>query len=324
MSLSPPTLVDPLVLTIGRINLDLYGDLIGAPMADQTMFHASVGGSPTNCAIIAARLGVPSAILSAVGTDTAGDLVMRQLAENGVDTRWVSRLDGHSTSLALLATTSADTGERQFYRQDAADMFLPPNAVDQLPWESLRAILISADSLAAGTTPDLAIAVARHARQRGIEVWWDLDWRGNSWATPSSYHTMVAPAVSGADVVIGTEEEFATLLDLTEQPGHQAFTSALAAFPAQTKVLKRGASGATLWTTVPGISVPATAVRPVCTVGGGDSVAGALLRSGVTGIPWAQALSIAMEAAAWTVSRPGCSAGFPTATDLDELRKATA
>lgn len=175
-----------------------------------------------------------------------------------VDTRWVSRLDGHSTSLALLATTSADSGERQFYRQDAADMFLPPNAVDQLPWESLRAILISADALAAGTTPDLAIAVGQHAGQRGIEVWWDLDWRGNSWATPSAYHTKVAPVVSGADVVIDTEEEFANLIGLTERHSQHAFTTALAAFPAQTKVLKRGASGATMWTTVPGISVPVT------------------------------------------------------------------
>lgn len=38
MSKSPPNLVNPLVLTIGRINLDLFGDLLGAPMAGQTMF----------------------------------------------------------------------------------------------------------------------------------------------------------------------------------------------------------------------------------------------------------------------------------------------
>jgi hypothetical protein len=48
----------PALLTVGRVNLDLYVEELRVAMAGATSFRPSVGGSPTNIAIVAHRLTV--------------------------------------------------------------------------------------------------------------------------------------------------------------------------------------------------------------------------------------------------------------------------
>lgn len=307
----------PLLLTVGRLNLDLYVEQLGVAMADASMFRASVGGSPTNIAIVARRLGVPAAVLSAAGTDPAGDLVLTQLSATGVDTRWIRRLPVGSTSMALLATLSADRGERQFYRHDPTDAHVAPDAVSDLPWDSLRAVALSADALAVGAMADTVRAVGGEAHRRGIPIWWDLDLRPNSWVTdPARYAAIVVPALEYAAVVVGTEDEYAALFGLAPDDLNGVET-ALAEHAFPHAVLKRGADGASLF--IDGrrdLSVPAVTFDPVCTVGGGDAVAGTLVAARLAGCDWSESLNLAMRVAGWTVQQPYCSTGFPTPAQL--------
>ena len=62
------------VLTIGRVSVDLYADEAGATFAEPQRFVKSVGGSPTNVAVAAARLGHRAAVITKVGDDPFGDL----------------------------------------------------------------------------------------------------------------------------------------------------------------------------------------------------------------------------------------------------------
>ena len=48
----------PEVLTIGRVSVDLYPEQIGVPLADVRTFRKMLGGSPTNVAVAATRLGL--------------------------------------------------------------------------------------------------------------------------------------------------------------------------------------------------------------------------------------------------------------------------
>ena len=63
----------PEVVTVGRISVDLYAQQVGASFRDPQTFTKSVGGSPTNVAIAAARLGRHAAIATKVGTEALGD-----------------------------------------------------------------------------------------------------------------------------------------------------------------------------------------------------------------------------------------------------------
>ncbi|MTD54368.1 carbohydrate kinase family protein [Amycolatopsis pithecellobii] len=305
----------PRLLTVGRMNLDLYAKELGVRMADATSFRASIGGSPTNIAIVAQRLGLPSAVLSAVGADFTGQLLRNQLAATGVRTDWVFTRAG-ATSLALLATVAADQGERQFYRHDPADSHVEPSVVPQLPWGSLEAIAVSADAIARGEMAETVRAVCAEADRLAIGVWWDLDLRPSTWPDLSEYARANRALVYGASVLIGTEAEFAALFGLAADD-ITGVEKTLGTAPFPLVVLKRGAQGASLL--VDGkeeISVPAHAVSPVCTVGGGDATAGSLIAARLAGFGWGDSLRLAMRVAGWTVEQPFCSTGFPALSDI--------
>ena len=78
------------LLTIGRVSVDLYAEQLGVPIRHVRTFRKSVGGTATNVAVAAARLGHHTAVLTKVGDDPFGDYVRWALAETfGVDTRFV-------------------------------------------------------------------------------------------------------------------------------------------------------------------------------------------------------------------------------------------
>jgi 5-dehydro-2-deoxygluconokinase len=307
---------EPAILTVGRVNFDLYVADAGVSIENATSYVASVGGSPANIAMVARRFGIPSAVLSATGSDDTGRFVRSQLQREGVSTRWLAESPTGSTSLALLATLGPDRGERQFYRRSPADATVEPGVVARLPWASLRAVVVSADALAMTPMAQTAAAVAQTALDRHLQVWWDLDLRPSSWTSSRPYRDTVPTIVDGGSVVIGTEEEFAAFFGLGEFT-LDAFKAGIRDRRLTTVVLKRGPRGAALFLDGEAVlDVPARATDPVCTVGAGDATAGALLAARIAGRTWPQALDLAMDAAAWTVQQPYCSTGFPTAAEL--------
>src|SRR3546814_2268182 len=63
------------VITLGRASVDLYGQQIGGRLEDMASFAKSVGGSPTNIAIGAARLGLKSGLITRVGKEQFGAFI---------------------------------------------------------------------------------------------------------------------------------------------------------------------------------------------------------------------------------------------------------
>jgi sugar/nucleoside kinase (ribokinase family) len=77
------------LLTVGRISIDLYCDQLGADWHAARTFQKAVGGSPTNVAIAAARLGRCAAVTK-VGDDPLGEVALAELREFGVDMRYAA------------------------------------------------------------------------------------------------------------------------------------------------------------------------------------------------------------------------------------------
>src|SRR5512133_2615597 len=89
-------------LHMGRSSLDLYSNDVGAPFSEIKSFAAYVGGSPTNISVGARRLGLNTAVLTALGDDPVGDFIFRFLQQEGVVTEFVPRKPGHRTSAVVL------------------------------------------------------------------------------------------------------------------------------------------------------------------------------------------------------------------------------
>src|SRR6478736_10188740 len=90
------------LITMGRSSIDLYANDVGAPFVEIKSFAAYVGGSPTNIAVGAQRLGLQTAVLTAVGEDPVGDFILKFLKDEKIEAAYITRKPGTRTSAVVL------------------------------------------------------------------------------------------------------------------------------------------------------------------------------------------------------------------------------
>lgn len=323
------------LVAIGRANLDLYSQSIGAPFEDSAGFDAMVGGSPTNIAIGVSRLGLTSAILTAVGDDRAGDFVLRYLRDEGVITDYIPRVPGKLTSLALLGVQPPDSFPLSFYREDPADIYLTPGDIDAVDFSTVAAVEISGNALSRGPCVDAVEHLIDMAVRHGITTYMDVDLRPSEWEHPTDFGIATRAALAGVDVLIGTEEEFYAAFmpdpDRVMAGGRvpdeehadlgATVTSLLEAGPTVI-VTKRGPRGVTIETPEGRMDIAGFSVDVVNTVGAGDSFAAGLIRSRLVGLDWDESARFANACGAIVVGRHGCSSAFPTEAEVDAFLEA--
>ncbi len=113
------------VLTMGRVSVDLYPEQSGATLAEVRTFAKSLGGSPTNVAVAAARLGRSAAVITRVGDDGFGPYVRSALRGFGVDDRFVGTDPELRTPVVFCELHPPDRFPLLFYRQPTAPDIRP-------------------------------------------------------------------------------------------------------------------------------------------------------------------------------------------------------
>ncbi len=321
------------LITLGRCGMDLFAQDIGAPFTAITGFDAHIGGSPTNIAVAASRLGLRVALLTAVGPDLVGDFVLAHLAEEGVDTQYIPRKPGTHTGLAVVGVQPPDRFPLVFYRHNPADIWLDADDIAAAPIEQTRALLLSGTALSRGACADATVAAAQRASAADVATFLDLDLRPDQWAGPDALRAAMNLLLPFIDVVIGTEEEaYALLGDAPESvfvggarltPDQVAklethIPAFLAAEKGHTLILKRGARGATIFTSgAPPVDVAGFPVTVLNTVGAGDAFAGGLLYGRSQGWDWPASVRIGNACGALVVTRHGCAAAMPRLEEVE-------
>ena len=171
------TTVDLDVVCMGRAGVDLYGEQIGSRLEDMRSFAKYVGGSPTNTAIGAARLGLKAGLLSRVGDEHNGRFVRETLIAEGVDVGQLRTDPQRLTALVFLGIKDRDTFPLVFYRDHCADMALCEDDVDEAFLARSSTLLISGTHLSHPDTRAACVKAMRIARRLGRRVVLDIDYR---------------------------------------------------------------------------------------------------------------------------------------------------
>lgn len=322
-------------LHMGRCGLDLYSNDVGAPFTEITTFAAYVGGSPANVCIGARRLGLDTAMLTAVGDDLVGDFVLAFLAREGVDTASVSRKPGTRTGAALLGIEPPDRFPLVYYRDNAADLALDLDDVTAAPIAEAGVLQLAGTNLSREPSRTATLAAAEIARRAGTRVVLDLDFRSDQWADPRTFGVAIRSLLPLTDVVLGTDEELnaAVLVDAGDvvvehsQVSHARVAGDSAA--AVAKVLahgpgivirKSGADGCTVYEgTSPGQRVDGVPVEVVNPLGAGDAFAAGFLYGYVRGWTPVRAAALGNACGAVVVTRHACSASMPTLAEAEAM-----
>ena len=318
-------------ISIGRSSVDLYGGQVGGRLEDMRTFNKYIGGSPTNTAAGAARLGMKSAVITRVGDEHMGRFIREQLRVEGVDVRGVITDPERLTALVLLGIRDQEQFPLIFYRENCADMGLTPEDIDPDFIAEARCVLASGTHVSHPRTEAATLKAVDLARAGGARTILDVDYRPNLWGLAGHGAGESRFIESGAvtaklqgildrfDVIVGTEEEFHIAGGATDT--REALANVREVTEA-TLVCKWGAAGATAFEgPIPagldeGISGETFQVEVFNVLGAGDGFMAGLLKGWLSGEDWAETLRIANACGALAVSRHGCTPSYPSAIEL--------
>ena len=308
----------PDVLTIGRVSVDLYTEQIDTPLRDAATFRKSIGGTSTNVAVAAARLGLHAATVTKVGRDAMGDYVLHALEHTfGVDVRWVGVDPGLPTPLAFAVLDPASDPEVFFYREPRApDQDLTVADVDLDVVRDVPVLWIPA-SCVAWEPSRSTIHEVLGVRDRRAHTVLDLDWRPMFWSSPAEASEHIAPLLDSVSIAIGNRAECRIAVG-TEHP--DAAADRLLERGLDAALVKLGADGV-LVALVDGTRerIAPFPVELVCGLGSGDAFGGALCHALVRDLGLAEGARRGNAAGAIVAGRMMCADDMPTPHDIDAL-----
>ncbi len=329
------------VVTMGRIGVDLYPMDAGVPLAEVSRFGKFLGGSATNVAVAAARLGRRTAVISRTGEDAFGEYVHRELRQLGVDDRWVTPVLGLPTPVTFCEIFPPDHFPLYFYRQPKApDLVIHPGELDLDAIAAARVFWMTGTGLCEEPSRTATLAALAHRARAGLTVF-DLDWRPMFWhadapagatasrtATTAPGNGLVRPALGPegarpyyaaalrhATVAVGNLDEVEVA---TGEREPYAAARALLAAGVELAVVKQGPKGV-LARNAAGeqAEVPPLPVRVLNGLGAGDAFGGALCHGLLAGWPLERIMRYANAAGAIVASRLECSTAMPTPAEIE-------
>jgi 5-dehydro-2-deoxygluconokinase len=303
-------------IVIGRVGVDLTPATPRTTLAAADAFVRAVGGFAGNIGTGLARLGIRTAVVSAVGDDGHGDHVRSFLAGEGIDVGPIVTMPGCRTQVAFFEVWPPDRFPVTFYRpQPAADTRLTFDDMPRATLDAAPVVIVSATLLAEepARSTTLRILEARRAtrgRQPGWTTILDLDWRPSLWIDPGEAPRLTAQAADLSDVLIGSDDEFAAtgLVPVVVAGGGPASI-----------VLKHGPDGVSLIDETGRRRLPGVSVEVLCGIGAGDALTAAFAAGLVRGIPASEAVERGNVAGAIVASRLMCSTAMPTPAEIDAL-----
>ena len=294
------------LLIVGDANPDLVlrGDVVPRfGQAEQLLDAADLvlGGSAAITACGAARLGIPTRLIAAIGDDLYGRFVADTLAERGVTADLMVVDAGTGLSVVL----SAGGGDRAILTLTGAISAVRGSDVN---FGDAAHLHVSAYFLQPDLAADLPEVFAK-ARAAGLTTSLDTNWdpagRWSGVREVLAYTDVFLPNAAELAAVTGTDDLVAGALDLVG-----AGTAV---------VLKDGANGARAWWPGGSGASAGIAVDVIDTTGAGDSFNAGFLSGFLAGDPKPRCLARAVSAGSLSTRAAGGIAAQAHPHEVDAL-----
>jgi 5-dehydro-2-deoxygluconokinase len=303
------------VITMGRIGVDVYPLQVGTSLRYVDTFGKFLGGSPTNVAVAAARLGRRSAVITRTGADPFGEFLHDALAGFGVDDRFVTAVPDLPTPVTFCEIFPPDDFPLYFYRRPTApDMQIH---VDELDLDAIRGadvFWVTVTGLSEEPSREATLAALRARSGGGGRTVLDLDYRPMFWSSREEARKYVQEALPHVDVAVGNLDECDAAVGEREP---RAAAQALHDRGVALAVVKQGPKGVLASDGTTRVEVPPVPVEVVNGLGAGDAFGGALCHSLLAGWDLERSMRFCNAAGAIVASRLACADAMPTADEVE-------
>jgi 5-dehydro-2-deoxygluconokinase len=303
------------VLTMGRVGVDVYPLQVGVSLRHVETFGKYLGGSATNVAVAAARLGRASAVITRTGDDPFGLFVHDALREYGVDDRHVTAVPGMPTPVTFCEIRPPENFPLYFYRHQAPDLRILAGELDLVAVAGARLFWATVTGLSAEPSHAAHLAAWR-ARGRAPYTVLDLDYRPMFWADPAQAGERVRAALGHVSVAVGNLDEVEVA---TGEREPYAAGRALLAAGVELAIVKQGSAGVLGMTATETVHVPPVPVEVVNGLGAGDAFGGALCHGLLAGWPLERTLRFANAAGSIVAGRLACAPAMPAVAEIEAV-----
>jgi len=305
----------PTVVTLGETMALARATEVGS-FPHVGALQLGIGGAESNVAIALTRLGIPTRWIGRLGTDSLGDLVVRELVAEGIAVT-AERDPDAQTGLMLKERRTAASTKVWYYRAGSAGSRLTVGDIDPGHIRSASLLHIT------GITPALSQnaleavhAAVDLARDAGVTVSFDLNYRSALWS-PERAAAEFAELIPLCDIVFGGDDEFALVTGALTHPLEIAH--AVSALGPRQVIVKLGIDGCVALVDGVEYERPAVPVQAIDTVGAGDAFVGAYLAEYLSGASVDARLATAVTAGAFACLVPGDWEGMPRRSELAML-----
>jgi len=304
------------LIAMGRVGVDLYPEQSGVPLADVRTFAKSLGGSPTNVAVGAARYGHRTAVITKVGADGFGDYVRSALRGFGVDDRFVGTDAELRTPIVFCELLPPESPTIVFYRQPTApDMRVSADELDLDAVRDARIFWTTGTGLSAEPSRAATVAALEARGRRGITVH-DLDHRPEFWASPDEARDQQRRALALASVAVGNVEECAVAVG---EGAPEVLADRLRELGVDLAIVKLGGDGVLAMWDGGAERFPPVRVKVLNGLGAGDAFGAAVCHGMLQGWDVPKTIRFANAAGAHVAARLACADAMPSVAEVEAL-----
>ena len=292
------------VIVVGSSNTDLVASVERLPGEGETVMGTNLkkyaGGKGANQAVAAVRAGAAVAFAGAVGADAFGDETVQAFQTDGLDLRFLHRTEEAPSGTALISVDQ--NGKNQIVVVPGANGLVNKEQIDSIDFS------------------EFGIAVFQ------LEIPRSSVWQGIQKAHEAGCITILNPApasgvpseiLARVDYLIPNEHE----LEILSQTGGalEQMAEEMLAKGVQNLIVTLGAEGAACFNCAGCVSVPASDVPVVDTVGAGDCFVGVFAASLSRGYEVEQSMHFAVAAASISVGKAGAQASYAGWHEIEVL-----
>jgi sugar/nucleoside kinase (ribokinase family) len=307
----------PEIITLGEVLVEIMRPAMGQPLDQVGTFNGPYpSGAPAIFAVAAARLGLDTGFIGAVGEDAFGRLMRSCFEHEGVDASQLQSPSGYSTGAAFVAYEPEGGREFVFHIRHAAAGQLAAHQIQEAFFDDVEWLHISGSTIFLNPQSRSACQRALDlAKTRGGKVSLDPNLRTELMPLDQA-RAALKPFLTAADLVLPTAAEAGAIAGETED---DRAIEALGIQKGAVVALKKGPAGCIIYHAGEKIVVPGYTVDEVDPTGAGDCFSAAF----IAGLEMGWSLEVvgryANAAGALAVTKMGPMEGAPTGDQVDRL-----
>ncbi|MBF7020610.1 carbohydrate kinase [Staphylococcus sp. 18_1_E_LY] len=260
---------------IGEALIDFIPNTTDSKLKDVETFSRQVGGAPCNVASTVQKLGGQSEMITQLGQDAFGDIIVETLEDIGVGTSFIKRTNEANTALAFVSLTKSGERDFSFYRKPSADMLYNRENIKELPITPNDILHFCSVDLVDSEMKEAHKAIIEKFKQQQGTICFDPNVRLPLWDSEEACKRAIREFIPHANIVKISDEELSFITDIKddEQAINWLFQNNV-----EIVIYTKGAEGSELYfKDGTKIGHEGIKVKAIDTTGAGDAFIGAML-----------------------------------------------